>query len=239
LAEWLYEAGIGENRAALVEENEIVAAQVERDDPYPRTGSVWRARYGLPLAGRRQQALVKLENGNGTEATLSPVPNGIGPGSRFTVEVTREWSPSRKDPKDIRVRVVPDETPLRGAPSLLERVSASGLPVRQLRSFGPDLLEQAGWSELLEEARTGRVAFAGGLLTIHLTPAMTLIDVNGHLEPAALALAGAEASARAVNRLALPDRSASTSPRLPKRRFASAPPKPSTRSSTASSNARA
>jgi hypothetical protein len=203
LAEWLYEAGIGENRAALVTDNEIVAAQIERDDSGPGAGSIWRARYGQPLAGRRQQALVKLEDDKGTEATLSPVPCGIGPGSRFTVEVTREASRSRTDPKSIRVRVVPDDTPLREAPGLLQRISASGLPIRELRSFGPDLLEQAGWSELLEEARTGRVAFPGGFLTIHLTPAMTLIDVNGHLEPAALAVAGAEASARAINRLGL------------------------------------
>jgi hypothetical protein len=45
------------------------------------------------------------------------------------------------------------------------------MPVR-----GPeDRLEAAGWSEMIEQARTGHVAFAGGLLTITPTPAIDLL----------------------------------------------------------------
>jgi hypothetical protein len=65
------------------------------------------------------------------------------------------------------------------------------------------LFEQAGWSELLEEAATGEIAFAGGALRMSLTPAMALFDVDGSLAPPALALAGAQAAARAILRFGL------------------------------------
>jgi hypothetical protein len=57
-----------------------------------------------------------------------------------------------------------------------------------------------GWSDLIDEARSGIIAFPGGELRVALTPAMTLIDVDGHLPPEQLALAGATASARAIRR---------------------------------------
>ena len=58
-----------------------------------------------------------------------------------------------------------------------------------------------GWDELVEQALTGEVNFAGGSLIISPTPAMTLIDVDGSLPPPALALAAVPAIAQAVTRL--------------------------------------
>jgi len=58
-----------------------------------------------------------------------------------------------------------------------------------------------GWNDLIEEARTGVVRFAGGELGISPTPAMTLIDVDGHLAPDELAVAGAREAAKAIRRL--------------------------------------
>jgi hypothetical protein len=58
-----------------------------------------------------------------------------------------------------------------------------------------------GWNDLLEEARSGIVRFAGGELRVSPTPAMTLIDVDGDLPAEELAVAGAREAARTIRRL--------------------------------------
>jgi hypothetical protein len=63
-----------------------------------------------------------------------------------------------------------------------------------------DELEASGWSELLDEARAGLVAYPGGELHVSVTPAMTLIDVDGHLPPSELMVAGAGAAAKTIRR---------------------------------------
>lgn len=190
MPEWLLERGIGEDRAALVEDGAIVEALIDRPGGL-RPGLVAQARVARILAPRRR-ALVELD---GTEAMLEPL--GATPeGARLTVEVTRE----ALGPKRAQVRpAAPGATP-RPAPTLEERLAATGHPVTILGSHGPDRLEAAGWSEVLEEARTGRIAFAGGELLVSLTPAMTLIDVDGTLAPAPLARAGARAAGLATRR---------------------------------------
>ncbi|MEO5866183.1 MAG: ribonuclease E/G, partial [Sphingomonas sp.] len=60
--------------------------------------------------------------------------------------------------------------------------------------------EAAGWSEILEEARTGDIAFPGGILRMIPTAAMTLFDVDGSGDLASLSIAAATAVARAIRR---------------------------------------
>lgn len=198
MAEWLYEAGIGEERAALIDDGTIVQAEIVREQPWPRLGGVHWARFVAPLIKSRS-ALVKIEDG--PEAMLQPIPDRIGPGSRFKVEVVREYIFSRRHRlKHLKVRAVREETPLTTGPTLIERLTRGPHPVRHLRSHQPDALEAAGWSEMLEEARDGKVEFPGGALTIEETEAMIVIDVDGVLEPRWLALDGARAAARTINR---------------------------------------
>ena len=64
-----------------------------------------------------------------------------------------------------------------------------------------DQLGVAGWNDLIEEARSGIVRFAGGELRISPTSAMTLIDVDGYLPPDELAVLGAAEAAKAIRRL--------------------------------------
>jgi hypothetical protein len=66
---------------------------------------------------------------------------------------------------------------------------------------GGDRLHDLGWDDLLDEARTGVIPFAGGELRVFATPAMTLIDVDGCLPPDELAVLGASAAADAIRRL--------------------------------------
>jgi len=189
LAEWLVEAGIGENRAALIEAGEIVEARIERHDVTLRLGAVHEARL-KSKAGRAGRAEVAVAGG---VALLSPVPPGLTEGAPLHVEVIREAIPERGNPKLALVRPT-DEAP-RAALSLAEQLGARTLGPQQ-----PDALEAAGWSELIEQAETGLVPFPGGLLRIVLTPAMTVIDVDGELPPTELALRGATAAVQAIRR---------------------------------------
>jgi D-serine deaminase-like pyridoxal phosphate-dependent protein len=194
LAEWLYEAGIGEARAALVEDGAIIEALIERDNGEPRAGDIVPARLRRK-AGRSGRSEIELDGG---AKALLPLPAGLAEGAPLLVEIIRTAIPERGNPKLAIARVAEGEA--RRAPSLLERLHATGSAVRPVLPHGPDLLEQAGWSELLEQAESGLVPFPGGLLRIALTPAMTVIDVDGDGAPADLAVRGAEAAGAAIRR---------------------------------------
>jgi len=198
LAEWLYEAGIGEARAALVEDDTILAAAIETDDPAPRPGAIVPARLlRQQVAGRRGIALLD----DGTELLLEPLPRGVSEGGRLLVEIVREALSEPGRAKLAKARPAGDEAVTGPAPDLAARIAAGGLPVVTLSAYGPDRLERAGWSELIEEATSGEIAFPGGGLRLSLTPAMTLFDVDGLLPLAELACAGAAAAGRVIRRM--------------------------------------
>ncbi|TMJ17487.1 MAG: ribonuclease [Alphaproteobacteria bacterium] len=200
MAEWLYEEGIGENRAILVEGGEIVEAAIEL--PGLRAGAVVPAR----LSSAAGSATLE----DGTEAMVSPV-GRLSEGAAFRAEVLRETIPERGRPKPPKVR--PTELAFRAGPSLADRVGSPALPAHRL-----DLFEQAGWSELLEQARTGEIAFPGGALRMSVTPAMTLFDVDGSLPAEELAEVGAEAAAKAIRRLGITGSIGIDLPTLPRER---------------------
>ncbi len=198
MAEWLHEAGIGETRAALLVRGAIVEARIELDRPGPRLGAIFSARL-VEITVKGREGRVAFDGG---EAMLAPLPPGITQGATLTVELVREAIPEAGRTK--LPRVAPAECPARDGPDLLARITASGIPVRTLHAHEPDLLEAAGWSEVLEEAMTGDIVFhgaVGGALRMSPTPAMTLFDVDGYppLEP--LALAAAKAVAAAIVRM--------------------------------------
>lgn len=193
MAEWLYEAGIGENRAALVARGTIRKARIEL--PGLRSGTIARARLIDKSTGK-----VMLESGE--EALCDPLPPRVTQGASFIVRIVRESIAERGRPKLAKAVPALDAAPAAG-PDLLARISASGLPVRQLRAHEPDALEDAGWSEVLEEARTGEIGFATGALRVALTPAMTLFDVDGGPPLGTLSVDAAHAVAAAMERLGI------------------------------------
>jgi len=197
VAEWLYEAGIGEARAALVSDGRIVEAAIEIDDSGPRAGTVAEARLVETIVPRLR-GRVTLDTGG--DALLDGIPPGLSDGRTLLVRIVREaiHEPGRnKLPKAI---AAPEESLPQAGPSLLARIEASEFPVRQCHAHEPDLFEAAGWSEVLDEAEGGEIAFPGGVLRLSVTPAMTLFDVDGSLPAAPLSLAAATAIGAAIVR---------------------------------------
>jgi ribonuclease G len=190
LAEWLYEEGIGENRAILVEDDDIIAAAIELPGEM-RCGSVLAGRLSqIAIPGRR--GVVATDQG---AVMVEPLPAALTEGQKVRVEIIREPIAEPGNPKFAKGRITDAEE--REGPSLAERI---GSP-RPLRPLGPDLFYEAGWSELIDEALGTPIDFPGGELRMNLTPAMTLFDVDGFLPPFELALAAAEEAAYAIRRL--------------------------------------
>jgi len=191
---WLYEAGIGEARAALVQDDRIIEAAIElEDDSALKVGLVARARLVELLPGRRGR--VTLDGG---DALINHLPPGITQGASLIVEIVREALPESGRAK-LAKAVPSDSTPC-PAPTLYDRLVATGLPVLSPRAHEPDALEAAGWSELLDEAMSGEIVFPLGALRLSPTPAMTLFDVDGAPPLDALAIAAAHGVARAIRR---------------------------------------
>lgn len=189
MAEWLYEEGIGENRAILVEEEDILVAAIELPGEL-RCGSVLAGRLvAIPIRGRR--GIVDTEQG---QVMVEPLPPALTEGQKVRVEIVREPVAEPGKPKFAKGRITDSEE--KEGPSLAQRI---GSP-RPLPPLGPDLFHAAGWGELIGEAIEGVIDFAGGELRMSLTPAMTLFDVDGFLPPVELAIAGAEAAAEAIRR---------------------------------------
>ncbi len=160
---------------------EIVAARILLDNVIP-AGAILEAR--LTRVGLPAIALA-----NGREYVLRDGAPGVTEGQAITIEITRETIPGAEPWKRPLAR-------LSGEPQREAELEAGEIAFPSPR----DQLEEAGWSELIEEARSGIVAFAGGALRISPTPAMTLIDVDGTLPHIDLAMAGAKAAARAILR---------------------------------------
>jgi hypothetical protein len=180
--EWLIERGIGETRAALVEGGEIIEARIELDRVRP-AGTVRAVR--LVNTGTNGRNAIAVSEG-GTEYLLPRGAGGSTQGATLAVEVTREAIPGGEPWKRPLGRVT-DKAPVDLAP-LAERLGAREGRIE-------------GWDDLIDEARTGAITFAGGELRISATPAMTLIDVDGFLAPDELAVLGAAEAAKSIRRL--------------------------------------
>ena len=189
--EWLIERGIGETRAALVEDGEIIEARIGLDGIVP-AGSVVAAR--LANVGNNGRNAIAIGEG-GIEYLLPKGAGKLTQGATLIVEVTRETIPGREPWKHPLARIT-DRTPQISQPMGLASET------RELTFPSPtDDLERAGWNDLIDQARTGVIAFAGGELRITAAPAMTLIDVDGYLSPEELSILGASEAARAIRRL--------------------------------------
>lgn len=181
MPEWLVERGIGETRRALVEAGEILEARI-RIDGAVAAGTILRA--VLQKAGTPA-----IAGAEGQEYLLPKGAPGATEGATIAIEVTREAIPGSEPWKRPMARL---------ATTPVSQPEENG----EVLSFPDpsDRLGRCGWADLIDEARSGIVRFAGGELRVSVAPAMTLIDVDGTLPPARLAVAGAGAAAVAIRR---------------------------------------
>ncbi|KHS41600.1 ribonuclease E/G [Novosphingobium subterraneum] len=194
-ADWLHEAGIGEERAILVSGGRILSARVCWGEKV-RPGLVAQARLVTRHAGSRR-GVVRFDDG--AEALVDQLPREATEGVSLTVRVTRAAIAERGRTKLPVVRPAPGEDP-RPAPSLREELEATGASVKSVAITGRAFADN-GWDELAEQAVTGEIAFAGGSIIVSPTPAMTLIDIDGTLPPLKLALSAVDVIADALHRL--------------------------------------
>nr|WP_314441990.1 ribonuclease [uncultured Sphingomonas sp.] len=181
MPDWLVEQGIGEQRFVRMAGGEISDARILLEGS-PRAGEVLEAR----IRAVRPQAIALA---GASEFLLPGGAAGHHEGAAARIEVTREPIPGPEPWKRPLARVVDADAAPR-----IETAEPIAFPAPD------DRLEAAGWSDLLEEARSGLIAFPGGTLRVSVTPAMTLIDVDGVGRPEDLARASARAAAAAIRR---------------------------------------
>ncbi len=192
MAEWLVERGIGEDRAILVEAEQVLAARA--DWPGKAAAGLITDAILIARTAGSPRGTVRLPSGE--EALVSGLPREASEGSTIRVAVTRATMAESGRYKRAQCR--PSPAACRPAPTLAEALAAEGQSVSTIRTFPAGLWEEAfalGWS--------GAAEFSGGSLTLSATPAMTLIDVDGHLKAPELALSATRAIAEAIRQLDL------------------------------------
>lgn len=190
MAEWLIEQGIGEERAICLNDGEIVAARVQWPGSLA-TGMVGDAVLISRAAGATRGT---ARFPTGEEALVDRLPPSASEGAQIRLEITRPAMAERGRQKLAQAR--PTDAAPRAAPSLARVLATEGHTTRTVRRFA-----EGDWDDLLADAFAAEVAFAGGALLLCPTPAMLLIDVDGHLPPRDLALAAVPAIAATLRRL--------------------------------------
>ena len=189
--QWLVEEGIAEHRAIRLSGGRIAEAAISWPDRL-NPGSVVEAKLIVRQAGSpRGTALVPT----GEEVLVDRLPRDAAEGASLRLSISRAASDGPGRAKRAQGR--PSEAPLQTL-SLADSLRAEGAAVSVVRRFPMN-----DWDELVSEALTGEIGFAGGSLLLFPTPALTAVDVDGTLAGRALALAAAQALGEALPRLAI------------------------------------
>lgn len=180
MADWLIEAGIGETRALLIDGEQVLAAQLHWPGEL-RAGERCGAKLTTKLAGTRR-GVALLDNGD--EALVDHLPPGVTEGQSLGVSITRAALAERGRLKRAQARVVTGDTAAPATPMV------NGTTVRR---FPAGL-----WEEVWHAASSASLDFSGGEILLSITPAMTVVDVDGVGGPRDVALAAVPAIAQAL-----------------------------------------
>ncbi len=184
MAEWHFEHGIGELRGLLIGGGAILAAKLQWPGELI-AGDVHPARLTTKKASARR-GTVMLENGS--EALVDHLPGGLNEGARGYVRVSRSSIAERGRLKLAQARWIRSDA---AAPE-----PSSDVPIAHSKPL--DGFAAGDWEEVWHTASSGNLAFSGGEILCSVTPAMTVIDIDGDLPPRELALAAIPAIAQAL-----------------------------------------
>ncbi|MCM0000548.1 MAG: ribonuclease [Erythrobacter sp.] len=180
MAEWLIEEGIAETRALLVDGEQVRTAKVFWPGEVA-AGTRTTGKLIAKLKGtRRGVALL----GNGTEALVDHLPPHITEGQSLDVVITRAPIAERGRLKRAQARAAGSDAPSPGA----------GIPEGRIVRRLPVGL----WEEVWHAASAASLDFPGGEVLVSVTPAMTVIDIDGIGSPREVALAAVPAIAQAL-----------------------------------------
>ena len=177
--EWLVEHGIGESRWLLLDGEQVLSARVQWPGEL-RAGERVSGRLTQKLGGTRRGVATLAD---GREALVDHLPPAATEGQVIDLVITRAALAERGRFKRAQARVIGPDTP----------ALAASPPAQTVRRFPAGL-----WDELWHAASSGSLDFPGGEILLAVTPAMTVIDVDGIGAPRDVALAAVPAIARAL-----------------------------------------
>lgn len=180
---WRVEQGIGEERALLYRNGRAVAARMR----WPGGLEPGAVLDGVLVSKPRGSTRGRAQFASGEEALVDRLPRDASEGATMRFRIMRAAVGETNRLKLAQAR--PTEEPERPAPTLAESLPDA----KVVRCFAHD-----DWEEARDLAVDGIVTFTGGSLHFSATPAMVLVDVDGHLPPRELALAATEPLARAI-----------------------------------------
>lgn len=179
-AEWLIEEGIGERRALLIEGERVLGAKVMWPGELA-AGTRTAGKLTAKLKGTRR-GIALLEGG--TEALVDHLPPQATEGQTLDLIVTRAAVAERGRLKRAQVRVAGSDS---ASPA------ASWPEGRTIRRFPAGL-----WEDVWFAASSASLDFSGGEVLVSVTPAMTVIDIDGVGAPRDVGLAAVPAIAEAL-----------------------------------------
>lgn len=175
-AQWFVERGIAEHRALLTERGVILAAKAHWPGELFAGQRLKAKLTSKPTGSRRGTAAIA----SGEEILIDHLPPPLTEGETVSVTVTRGAIAEKGRTKRAQGRFSPDSP-----------VDVQWLDnAQKARQFASGM-----WEEIWDAAASGEVAFVGGTLSFHVTPAMTLIDIDGGGSARELSLAAVPAIA--------------------------------------------
>ena len=174
---WVVEDGVGETRALLIDGDKVLAAKLR----WP--GELYRGQELTAKLASKRGARGTAITAEGRELLVDRLPREVSEGSELDLVVTRAALAERGRYKLPSARLASQLSPVTDPIETGKRIHRfpSGM-----------------WEDVWQAASSGEVAFDGGSLLFSVTPAMTLADIDGVLDPRSLALAAVEPLARSL-----------------------------------------